>query len=146
NATDVHAAAAADAPVLQTLTYTAAAGSDGTLYRPAGVSAAGGTVYVSNTGVSVLATLSGGTTSIIAGSLEGFGEPGGGGPAASATLYPPGGSAVDSRGDVFIADSGDNVVREITTGGTIRRIAGTGSASRPRFSPRAASASLDYPE
>ena len=36
-------------PVLQTLTYTST-GPGGGLYRPAGVSAGTGTVYVSNTG------------------------------------------------------------------------------------------------
>jgi NHL repeat len=133
-------------PVLQTVPYTAVAGSDGTLYRPAGVSAAGGTAYVSNTGVSVVSALTGGLTSTIAGSLEGFGEHGDGGPATSATVYHPGGTAVDSRGDVFIADAGDNVVREITRSGVIRRIAGTGSARGPSLAPRATSASLDYPE
>ena len=133
-------------PVLTTVPYTSVAGSDGTLYRPAGVSAAGGTVYVSNTGVSVVAALSGGGTAIIAGSLENFGEHGDGGQASAATLYHPGGTAADGKGDVFIADAGDNVVREITASGVIKRIAGTGSAFGPRFAPRAASASLDYPE
>jgi hypothetical protein len=35
---------------------------------------------------------------------------------------------VDAKGDVFIADSGDNVVREITADGVIHRFAGTGIA------------------
>ena len=48
-ATGVAGASAATAPVLQTLTYTAT-GPGGGLYHPVGVSAAGGTVYVSDTG------------------------------------------------------------------------------------------------
>jgi hypothetical protein len=140
------AAGAADVPILTTVPYTAVAGSDGTLTRPGGVAAAGGTVYVSNAGDSVVAALSGGTTSIIAGSLEDFGEHGDGGQATAATLYHPGGTAVDAKGDIFIADSGDNVVREITPGGVIRRIAGTGSARGLPLAPRATLASLDYPE
>ncbi len=84
-----------------------------------------------------------GATTAFAGSLTAFGEHGDGGQAASASLYHPGGTAADAKGDVFIADSGDNVVREVTPAGVIRRIAGTGiaglgysparSASRPRL-------------
>jgi hypothetical protein len=145
-AANAGAAGAADVPILTTVPYTAAPGSDGALTRPDGVAAAGGTVYVSNAGDSVVAALSGGSTAIIAGSLENFGEHGDGGPATAATLYHPGGTAVDGTGDVFIADAGDNVVREITASGVIKRIAGTGSARGPLNSPRATSASLDYPE
>ena len=145
-AANAGSAGAADVPVLTTVPYTAVAGSDGGLTRPGGVSAAGGTVYVSNAGDSVVAALSGGATSIIAGSLENFGEHGDGGQATAATLYHPGGTATDGKGDVFIADSGDNVVREITAGGVIKRIAGTGSARGLPLAPRATLASLDYPE
>jgi streptogramin lyase len=145
-AANAGSAGAADVPVLTTVPYTAVAGSDGGLTRPGGVSAANGTVYVSNAGDSVVAALSGGNTSIIAGSLENFGEHGDGGPATAATMYHPGGTAVDANGDIFVADSGDNVVREITASGIIKRIAGTGSARGPLLSPRATNASLDYPE
>lgn len=92
-------------PVLHTLTYSYPAGSDGQLDHPAGVSASGGTVYVSNTDEGVVSTLAGGDTTVIAGSLEGFGEHGDGQQATSATLYQPGGTATDGHGDVFIADS-----------------------------------------
>ena len=145
-AANAGSAGAADVPVLTTVPYTAVAGSDGGLTRPGGVAAAGGTVYVSNAGDSVVAALSGGNTSIIAGSLENFGEHGDGGQATAATLYHPGGTAVDAKGDIFIADSGDNVVREITSGGVIKRFAGTGSARGLSLAPRATLASLDYPE
>ena len=120
-------ASAATAPVLQTLTYTAT-GPGGGLYQPVGVSAANGTVYVSDTGANVLAAIASGATTAFAGSLSAFGEHGDGGPATSASLYHPGGTADDAKGDVFIADSGDNVVREVTPAGIIRRIAGTGIA------------------
>jgi len=66
-------AAATASPTLQTLTYTAT-GPGGGLYRPVGVSAAGGTVYVSNTGANVVATIASGTTTAVAGSLSAFGE------------------------------------------------------------------------
>lgn len=131
-------------PILQTLPYDASGGAvridpttglplppAGGLYRPAGVSAASGVVYASNTGDNVVAALADGQSKVIAGSLGGSGLTGDGGPATEATLYQPGGTAVDARGDLFIADSGDNVIREITPDGAIHRVAGTGAAKGP---------------
>jgi sugar lactone lactonase YvrE len=120
-------ASAAAAPVLTTLAYTAT-GPGGGLYHPVGVSAANGTVYVSDTGANLIAAIANGATTAFAGQLTAFGEHGDGGPATSASLYHPGGSAVDAKGDVFIADSGDNVIREVTPAGVISRVAGTGIA------------------
>ena len=140
------AAASANAgttPDLQTLTYTAT-GPGGGLYHPVGVSAVGGKVYVSNSGANIIAAISGGTTTAFAGSLSAYGEHGDGGQASAASLYHPGGSAVDAEGDVFIADSGDNVIREVTPDGTIKRIAGTGSAGPFHFP--ASLSSLDHPQ
>ncbi|HTU75833.1 MAG TPA: hypothetical protein VMG38_20145 [Trebonia sp.] len=145
------AAASADGattPDLQTLTY-ASTGPGGGLYHPVGVSAAGGKVYVSNSGANIIATIAGGTTSAFAGSLSAFGEHGDGGQATSASLYHPGGSAVDAAGDVFIADSGDNVIREVTPAGTIKRTAGTGIAGLGYAGPAgfpATLSSLDHPQ
>ena len=118
----------------------------GALYRPAGISAAGGVVHVSNTGDNVVATLMNGNTSVIAGSLEGYGEAGDGLNAGSATLYQPTGSAVDASGDLFIADAADNVIREITPDGVIHRFAGTGTEGSALSGTVAANAQLDQPE
>jgi hypothetical protein len=52
---------------------------------------------------------------------------GDGGPATSAKLSSPSGLAVDSHGDVFIADSGNNRVREVLPTGIIRTFAGSGA-------------------
>jgi NHL repeat-containing protein len=141
-------AGAAGNPVLTSLSYTST-GPGGGVRLPSGVSAANGTVYVSNTSVNVLAKLAGGTTTAIAGSLAAYGEHGDGGPAASATLYQPGGTAVDAKGDLFIADSGDNVIREITPDGTINRVAGIGAAGLGYAGPHgypALLSSLDNPQ
>jgi DNA-binding beta-propeller fold protein YncE len=134
---------AAPAPDLQTLTYTST-GPGGGLYHPVGVSAAGGKVYVSNSGANIIATISGGTTAAFAGSLSAYGEHGDGGQASAASLYHPGGSAVDAQGDVFIADSGDNTIREVTPSGVIKKFAGTGYAGP--FGFPAALTSLDHPQ
>jgi len=144
------AAAPSDPPVLQRLTYTSP-GLGGGLNHPAGVSAASGTVYVSNTGANELAALQGGQTSIIAGSLSASGEQGDGGNATAATLYHVGGTAEDANGDIFVADTADNVVREISPSGVITVIAGTGRAGSGTASAypvghKATNVSLDYPE
>lgn len=137
-------------PLLQRLTYTSPALGGG-LFRPTGVSAANGTVYVSNTGANEVAALQGGQTSIIAGTLSGSGENGDGGNATAATLYHPGGTAEDASGDIFVADSADSVVREITPDGVIHLFAGTGEAGNgnARTYPvghKATNVALDYPE
>ena len=158
----IGSSAAPPARLLQTLPYaaTGVAGTHidpgsgavvpnivpGALYRPAGISAAGGAVHVSNTGDNVVATMMNGNTSVIAGSLEGYGETGDGINAGSATLYQPTGSAVDASGDLFIADAADNVIREITPDGVIHRFAGTGTEGSALSGTSAASAQLDQPE
>ena len=53
---------------------------------------------------------------------EGFG--GDGGAATSAQLRAPGGVAVDDDGNIFIADSGNNRIRQVTPDGAIQTIAG----------------------
>jgi sugar lactone lactonase YvrE len=140
----IGSSAVPSSPVLQKLPYTAT-GTDGGLRLPAGVSAANGTVYASNTSEGVLAVLESGDTTAIAGSLEGYGEHGDGLNAGSATLYQPAGTAEDAAGDVFIADTGDNVVREITPDGVIHRLAGTGLPGALLLG-RATASQLDHPD
>lgn len=129
-------------PLLKTLPYDASSGEPpvidettglplppaGGLYRPAGIAALDGTVWVSNTGDNLVAAVANGANTVVAGSLEGYGELGNEGPAVDAQLYQPGGVDVAADGSIFIADSGDNVIREITPDGTIHRFAGTGTA------------------
>lgn len=70
-----------------------------------------------------------GTISTVAGTGQaGFG--GDGGPATAAQLRSPIGIAVDSAGNLFIADSSNFRVRKVTADGAISTIAGTG---RPGF-------------
>ena len=140
-------AGAATSPALQSLSYTAT-GPGGGLYHPVGVSAGNGTVDVSNSGANVVSAINGSATTAFAGSLSAYGEHGDGGQATSASLYHPGGLAVDATGDVYIADSGDNVIREVTSSGIIKRIAGTGIAGLGYAGPRGFPAhlsSLDHP-
>jgi sugar lactone lactonase YvrE len=43
----------------------------------------------------------------------------------NALFYEPGGVAVDSSDDIFVADTGNNVIREIVPGGTVTTLAGS---------------------
>jgi NHL repeat len=53
------------------------------------------------------------------------------GPATGAHLWEPHGVAIDSKGNVYIADSGNCVIRKVDTSGMITTIAGTGSKTAP---------------
>jgi sugar lactone lactonase YvrE len=56
----------------------------------------------------------------------GIDYPGDGGAATNASLCNPSGVAVDAFGNLFIADGGDNRIREVTTNGVITTVAGGG--------------------
>ena len=96
------------------------------LNSPQGVAVDGsGNVYIADTQNSRVRKVSGGTISTVAGSgTIGFGGDGGAG--TSAQLNTPTGLAVDGSGNLYIADFGNNVVRKLSTGGTITTIAGNG--------------------
>jgi uncharacterized protein (TIGR03437 family) len=66
----------------------------------------------------VLTTVAGGT----------FGFSGDGGPATKAALNFPSGVALDSAGNIYFADKGNNCVRKVDTKGIITTFAGTGKA------------------
>jgi NHL repeat len=74
------------------------------------------------------------------------GYSGDGGPATSAELKAPTGVAVDSSGDVFIADTGNNVIREVSPSGSITTFAGNGKCTSSLGNAgKAVSASLCAP-
>ena len=97
------------------------------LYNPAGVAVDGaGNLYIadaSNNGIRKVDST--GTITTIAGTGE-LGFSGDGGPAVEAELYDPAGVAVDSAGNLYIADSGNQRIRKVDLTGTITTIAGTG--------------------
>ena len=74
------------------------------------------------------------------------GYKGDGGPASKAELDAPTGVAIDSQGNLYIADTGNNVVREVVAStGTIKTVAGTGSCSRLANGGSATSTTLCLP-
>lgn len=70
---------------------------------------------------------------------------GDGSAATSARLYSPGGVAVDAIGDVFIADSGNNRIREVGANGLIMTVAGSGATGFSGDGGAATNAALDNP-
>jgi sugar lactone lactonase YvrE len=65
------------------------------------------------------------------------------GPAAAAQLALPTGIALDPKGNLYIADAGNAVIRRVSTDGTINTIAGNGNPSAAGDNGPAASAQID---
>lgn len=128
---------------INTVTFTAPPGAS--LDNPQGVVASAGVVDVSNTEDSVVASITGTTTATVAGSYESTGESGDGGPAVTATLDNPTALALDKTGDLYIADTVDDAVREVTSDGTIHLIAGGGATGNRGMGP-GGHAQLDNPQ
>ncbi|HEU0114582.1 MAG TPA: putative Ig domain-containing protein, partial [Thermomicrobiales bacterium] len=84
----------------------------------------------------------------VIGTLAGTGTAGfsgDGGPATSANLNGPSGIAVDTVGNVFVADRASARIRRIDVGGTIFTVVGTGSASFSGDGGPALSAAINAP-
>jgi sugar lactone lactonase YvrE len=90
------------------------------------------------------AALGSGTFSVIAGTAS-AGYSGDGGAATSAQLNAPLGTAFDATGNLYIADSINNVIRSITPSGTISTFAGTGLAGYTGNGGAASKATLSAP-
>jgi sugar lactone lactonase YvrE len=83
-------------------------------------------VYVADTGNDLIRKItSGGVVTTLAGSGS-AGSANGTGTAASFNV--PAGVAVDSSGNVYVADAFNNLIRKITPGGVVTTLAGTGIA------------------
>jgi sugar lactone lactonase YvrE len=98
------------------------------LSSPAGVAVdnAGHIFVADNTANVVRMFTLGGPITTIAGTPNQTGYGGDGGPATSALLSEPAGVSVDSAGNLYIADTGNGVIRRVTPGGVITTMAGGG--------------------
>jgi uncharacterized protein (TIGR03437 family) len=114
----------------QGYTITTVAGS-ASLFSPGGVAVdLVGNLYIADKSAGLIWKVStNGTISIGAGTLGFHGYSGDGGPATSAELNSPTGVAVDTAGNLYVADS--IRIRKIDIHGTITTIAGGGSLSGP---------------
>ena len=73
-----------------------------------------------------------------------FKHPGDGGPATAAELYDPIGLALDSTGNLYIADASGHRVQKVSPDGIITTVAGGGNEN-PGNGGEATSAVLNYP-
>src|SRR5919197_1129291 len=126
--------------VITTVAGTGTAGSGGDngpaaaaqLNQPAGLAVdAAGNLFIADTGNSRIrkVTASGIITTIAGNGSPGFG--GDGGPAVAAPLSNPMGVAIDSAGNLFVADSFNHPVCKINPSGLISTVAGSGSSAFP---------------
>jgi len=109
------------------------------LNRPSGVAVdAAGNLYIADSGYQqILKVTTGGTLSVVAGTGS-YGAPTPGA-ATSSDLSFPSGIAVDSSGNLYIADSGANKVLKVTSDGTLSIFAGTGTSGLPTPGPATSS-------
>jgi uncharacterized protein (TIGR03437 family) len=115
------------------------------LASPVGVAVdSSGNLYIADTGNNRIRKVSGGNISTIAGT-DTAGFSGDGGAATSAQLKTPVGIVVDSSGNIYFSDSGNNRIRKITTDGNINTIAGNGSSGSAGDGGPATSARLKGP-
>src|SRR5271166_6386795 len=97
------------------------------LSSPTGIAYAGGKLYIVDSANNVVRVISGGVISAFAGTAGSAGFSGDTKAATSATLNNPTAVAVDSSGNVYIADTGNNVIRQVNSSGIISTFAGSNS-------------------
>jgi sugar lactone lactonase YvrE len=115
------------------------------LSSPAGVAAdSAGDLFVADTANSVIREISPDGTSTTVAGVGVPGKTGDNGPATSAELNRPRGVCVDGAGDVFIVDTANHEVREVS-GGTITLFAGNGTPGYSGDGGAATSAQLSHP-
>jgi hypothetical protein len=87
-----------------------------------------GNVYISDIKNNVIRKVDpSGVISTYAGIASTFGHSGDGGPANVALLNRPAGIAVDTLGNLFIADADNDVIRKVDTAGIITTVVGNGT-------------------
>ncbi len=125
--------------------------TESTLDYPIGVAVSqAGDLYIVDSGNCVVEKVTGGTLSVVAGKVRQCGTPTPG-PATSSMLASPIGVAVDSQGNLYIADQGtengpNNVIEKVTPSGTLSIFAGELAASGAPTPGTATDSKLSYPQ
>jgi sugar lactone lactonase YvrE len=99
-------------------------GAGASFYQPQGIAVDGaGIVYVGDTGNATIRMIEpSGLVTTLAGSPGVYGSANGTG--AAAQFYQPMGVAVDGSGNVYVADSFNNTIRKVASGGVVTTLAG----------------------
>ncbi len=106
---------------------------------------AAGNVYVVDRAAQVIRKISGGNIATVAGNGA-SGYSGDGGQATAAQLNGPTGIAMDPAGNLYVGDTGNNVVRKIARDGTITTFAGNGNQGYSSDGVPATTTSLNQPQ
>jgi uncharacterized protein (TIGR03437 family) len=101
------------------------------------------TVYAASTGAAWHVSFSGPSTMVAGGGSFAHGD---GGAATLARLNHPAGVAVDSAGNIYIADRDNHRIRKIEVNGNITTVAGSGSPGNSGDNGPATAAQLNSPE
>jgi len=113
------------------------------LNSPSGIATdAAGNLYIADSGNGRIRKVSAGVITTVAGGGSSY--PGDNGPATGAALTDPSGVAVDASGNLYIADTGDYLIRQVS-GGVITTVAGNGNCCFSGDNGPATGASLDQP-
>jgi hypothetical protein len=110
------------------------------LFGPAGMAVdLAGNLFIAEQSSSRVREVANGNMRTFAGRLHFAGD---GAPATSALLYQPADLALDPQGNVFIADSGNYRIREVTADGAINTYAGSGIPGFPIAGAKGVTAQL----
>ena len=122
------------------------------LYNPQGIAFDGaGNMYIADAGNNrvrivsaqgIINTFAGNGQISAGGSPSAFND---GGPATNAYLHLPSGVSVDRSGNVYIADTSDNLIRKVATDGIITSVAGNSFPSYSGNGGQAVNAELNKP-
>jgi hypothetical protein len=123
------------------------------LSSPSGTAVSNGNLYIADTGNNVIRKVnSAGIISTVAGNTQCNMNNNGvnpnvndGKPATQAELCAPTGVTLDTAGNLYIADTGDNRIRKVNTAGIISTIAGNGTYGYNGDNIPATSAKLFFP-